>query len=162
MSADDSHKKYKGFEEDLKGDLNPTGLLEILFWHRKKWLDFSEFASLYWREYEETLRQHFPQVFASLGSETYSHLRARLYRTQFGFLTEYHAVILLASVFSPKGYTVWRGPILDRLRSRLSDRGAQDQSEIQYPHLHRLRARVVLPRAKTHREVFRPAPWSTH
>lgn len=115
MSVDYSHKNYKRFEVDLKGDLNPTEMLEMLFWHRKIWLDFPQFAQLYWQQHEDTLRQQFPEIFDSLGDETYTHLQARLYRTQFGFLTEYHAVILLASVFSPKGYTVWRGSALDRI-----------------------------------------------
>lgn len=115
MSVDSTLKQYKGFEEDLKGELNPTGLLEKLFWHERRWLDFPEFAQLYWEAYESQLRRRFPLTFASLGADTYTHLRARLYRTQFGFLTEYHAVILLASVFSPKGYTVWRGAALDRI-----------------------------------------------
>lgn len=115
VTVDPTLKRYKKFEVDLRGELNPTGLLEKLFWYDKQWLDFADFASLYWQAYEPLLRLRFPKIFASLGDAAYTHLRARLYRTQFGFLTEYHAVILLASVFSPRGYTVWRGSALDRV-----------------------------------------------
>lgn len=115
MSVDHTLREYKGFEADLKGNLNPTELLEKLFWSEKRWLDFPQFASLYWQMHETELRRRFPKTFASLGSSAYKHLQARLYRTQFGFLTEYHAVILTASVFVPEGYTVWRGSVLDRV-----------------------------------------------
>ncbi|GIV09389.1 MAG: type-2 restriction enzyme TthHB8I [Fimbriimonadales bacterium] len=115
MSVDYTLREYKGFEVDLKGDLNPTELLEKLFWREKRWIDFPQFASLYWQMHKAELQRRFLKKFASLGSSAYQHLQARLYRTQFGFLTEYHAVILTASVFTPEGYTVWRGSALDRI-----------------------------------------------
>lgn len=115
MSVDHSLRAYKGFEVDLRGELNPTELLEQLFWIDKQWLDFPDFADLYWQRYGSALRQRFPRIFESLGEKVQLHLRARLYRTQFGFLTEYHAVILLAEVFTPRGFAVWRGSDLDRV-----------------------------------------------
>lgn len=106
-------KHYKGFEQDLRGELNPTHLLERYFWEEKRWMDFPDFATAYIERNEPLIRSQFPEIFQSLGHETFLHLRARLYRTQFGFLTEYHAVILISTVFTLKGYTVWRGTDLD-------------------------------------------------
>lgn len=115
LSVNPNFKNYKGFEVDLKGELNPTELLEILFWNEKKWIDFPEFASLYLEKYKNKLYLEFSPIIKSLGKDFHKHLQARLYRTQFGFLTEYHAVILLATVFVPQGYLIFRSSTLDRL-----------------------------------------------
>jgi hypothetical protein len=114
-SVDTSHKQYRGFEEDLRGDLNPTNLIERLFWLEKRWLDFPQFFHEYWRLNEYKLRDRFPHKFAELGESAKRHLEARLYRTLFGFLTEYHAVLLIGLRFTLSGYTVLRGSDLDRL-----------------------------------------------
>jgi hypothetical protein len=114
-SVDPTHRQYKGFEDDLRGDLNPTHLIEQFFWVEERWLDFPEFFEEYWRLNEIKLREHFHQKFLLLGKEAKRHLEARLYRTLFGFLTEYHAVMLIGHKFSPLGYAVVRGSDLDRV-----------------------------------------------
>jgi hypothetical protein len=115
MSVDPTHKQYKRFEVDLRGELNPTYLAERFFWVEDKWLDFPEFFEEYWKLNETKLKKEFPQIFATLGEQTKRHLEARLYRTLFGYLTEYHAVMLIGYKFSPLGYAVFRGSELDRV-----------------------------------------------
>ncbi|MEM2568267.1 MAG: hypothetical protein QXH20_07370, partial [Candidatus Bathyarchaeia archaeon] len=63
LRMDPQLKKFKGFEEDLKGALNPTILLEDLFWEKKRWLDFEDFAAFYWQTYESLLRKNFGRKF---------------------------------------------------------------------------------------------------
>jgi hypothetical protein len=115
VSVDSTHKQYKGFEVDLRGELNPTHLAERFFWVEEKWLDFPEFFEEYWRQNEKKLREKFHKIFTLLGEQTKRHLEARLYRTLFGYLTEYHAVMLIGYKFSPLDYAVFRGSELDRV-----------------------------------------------
>ena len=115
LSVSGHHRRFKGFEEDLKGDLNPTFWFERLFWQERKWLDFPDFVDLYWEENKDKLKARFGPQIRALGSEFKSHLAARLYRTQFGFYTEYHAVILSSIVFLEAGLIVERSSEMDRL-----------------------------------------------
>lgn len=115
MTVDRQLSRYRGFEEDLRDTLNPTTLLEETFWVKGQWLDFPEFSKMYIELHGAELRGRFEHKFSRLGSEVYRHIEARLYRTQFGFLTEYHAVILVSQIASPKGYEVYRGSDLDRV-----------------------------------------------
>ena len=114
-SVSPRHRAYKGFEDDLLGKLNPTTLLDQLFWHEKRWLDFPEFVQLYWQENQDQLKRTFHQQINTLGFTFQQHLAARLYRTQFGFLTEYHAAILADAIFAEHGCMVDRSPEMDRL-----------------------------------------------
>lgn len=114
-SVSPHHRTHKDFEGDLRGSLNPTIMLDRLFWHEKQWLDFPDFAHAYWQENQERLQQTFSQKINALGPTFQQHLAARLYRTQFGFLTEYHAAILADAVFAEHGCTVRRSPEMDRL-----------------------------------------------
>lgn len=101
--------KEKGLEQDLKGDLNPSGLLDRLYFEQRRWLSFEEFLQHY-------LSLHGQELMRRFGYRSYDEfvpaLRARLYRTQFGFLTEYHAYLLCA-VFFGSG-NVYRSVALDR------------------------------------------------
>lgn len=100
--------KVKSVEMDLKGELNPSYLLDDLFFKQKKWLSFSEFNDYYFERYKDAIKQQF-------GYPDYQHfaegLKARLYRTQFGFLTEYHAFFLASVLFGEEN--VRRGTQLD-------------------------------------------------
>ena len=115
LSVSPHHRQYKGFEEDLKGVLNPTRLLERTFWHEKRWMDFSAFVDVYWEENKAVLEARFRQQVNALGKDFKAHLAARLYRTQFGFYTEYHAVILSSIVFSEAGLIVERSSDMDKI-----------------------------------------------
>lgn len=100
--------KVKSVEMDLKGELNPSYLLDDLFFKQKKWLSFSEFNDYYFERYKDAIKQQFSYP-------DYQHfaegLKARLYRTQFGFLTEYHAFFLASVLFGEEN--VRRGTQLD-------------------------------------------------
>lgn len=115
LSVSGHHRQYKGFEEDLKDVLNPTYLFERLFWQERKRLDFPEFVDFCWKENKDELKARFGHQIRALGNEFKSHLAARLYRTQFGFYTEYHAVILSSIIFAEAGLIVERSSAMDRL-----------------------------------------------
>lgn len=101
--------KIKTFEEDLYGSLNPTHLLDKLFFQDQAWTTFTEFYDQYVALFGDQICQQFGYAdLAAIGDG----LRARLYRTQFGFLTEYHAYHLAATIFGSEH--VRRGTDLDR------------------------------------------------
>lgn len=91
LQLDSSLFRVKTFEQDLKGELNPSKLLDALFFEQERWLNFEAFYSLYLEKHEKALKA-FPN-FSEKG------LRARLYRTQFGILTEYHAFWACKCIF---------------------------------------------------------------
>ena len=95
---------------DLKGELNPSHLLNDFFITQNRWLSFSDFFDFYFAKYKDDIKTRF--AFADY-NQFIEGLRARLYRTQFGFLTEYHAYYLSASVFGDEN--VNRSTDLDRL-----------------------------------------------
>jgi hypothetical protein len=94
--------KNKTVEMDLKGKLNPSFMLDELFFQQKKWLSFTAFFDYYFNQHKDEIKNRF-------GFSNYESfadgLRARLYRTQFGFLTEYHAFFLSAALFGEKNVT---------------------------------------------------------
>ncbi len=81
---------------DLKGELNPSFHLDKLFFREKKWLSFEQFYYYYFDQYKDIIKEEFG--FADEASFEKG-LWARLYRTQFGFLTEYHAFYLCSEFF---------------------------------------------------------------
>jgi len=86
----------KSVEMDLKGELNPSLHLDKLFFQEKKWLSFEQFYYYYFDQYKDVIKKEFgftDEVTFEKG------LWARLYRTQFGFLTEYHAFHLCCDFF---------------------------------------------------------------
>lgn len=115
LNLSEKHRNFKGFEVDLKGNLNPTRMLNELFWVKKEWLNIEEFFERYVRTCYPALKQKFANEVVSLGAKFGSHLAARLYRTQIGFLTEYHCAMLCGEVFAPEGFAVRRSPDLDRI-----------------------------------------------
>ncbi len=86
----------KTVEMDLKGKLNPTNLMQMLFFEQKRWLNFKEFYEFYLLENEHLLKETFTNVD---WEEFKKGLEARLYRTQFGLLTEYHAYFACRCIF---------------------------------------------------------------
>ncbi len=115
LNLSEKHRAFKGFEVDLKGNLNPTRILNDLFWAKKEWLNIEEFFERYVHIVYVDLKCAFPKEVAQLGAKFGSHLAARLYRTQIGFLTEYHCAMLCEEIFSPDGFVVRRSPDLDRV-----------------------------------------------
>lgn len=101
--------KIKTVEMDLKGDLNPTDELNTLFFKEKNWLGFQDFFNYYLKKHIEELKKMRGQNDLE---EFKNGLRARLYRTQFGFLTEYHAFFVAKLVFGDCNVT--RNPALDK------------------------------------------------
>ncbi len=96
LKTDSDLFKYKTIEIDLNNDLNPTNYLNDLFFEQNKWLNFNEF-------YEYYLSKNLSQIkllFSDLEEEELKKgIRARLYRTQFGILTEYHAYYASRCIF---------------------------------------------------------------
>lgn len=88
--------RIKDVEMDLKGELNPSPYLDDFFFHQMKWLSFTDFFDFYFNLHKETIKSRFS--FSSYDSFSEG-LRARLYRTQFGFITEYHAFFLSSILF---------------------------------------------------------------
>lgn len=88
--------KIKTVEMDLKGYLNPSHLLNELYFNQQKWLTFEQFFTHYLALFRNELEENLSKTSASDWEEG---LRARLYRTQFGFLTEYHAYFLASEMF---------------------------------------------------------------
>lgn len=100
--------KIKTVEMDLKGILNPSYMLDELFFRQKKWLSFTGFYDNYLSRHREELKKQFGFTSDEIFEQG---LRARLYRTQFGFLTEYHAFFLAGALFGKDN--VIRGTELD-------------------------------------------------
>jgi hypothetical protein len=88
--------RNKEVEMDLKGILNPSNILNEFFFIQNKWMSFAEFNDYYFEKYKVIILERFN--FHSF-NDFKEGLRARLYRTQFGFLTEYHAFFLASIIF---------------------------------------------------------------
>lgn len=101
--------RIKTFEEDLKNDLNPSYELDDLFFNRDNWLSFHDFYKYYFAKHKDSILHRY-------GFNSYDEfsegLKARLYRTQFGFLTEYHAFFLAKTIFGDN--SVSRSVQMDR------------------------------------------------
>ncbi|NQV90930.1 TaqI family restriction endonuclease [Candidatus Woesearchaeota archaeon] len=109
LEKDNDLFRVKTVEMDLKGMLNPTNVLDELFFKEQKWLGFDEFYLYYVQKFSEQLMRKFnPKNIENfrLG------LKARLYRTQFGFLTEYQAYLLAQEIFGKQN--VFRDINLDK------------------------------------------------
>ena len=90
----------KTVEANLYGDLNPGKWLDFLFFKENKWLGFEEFFHYYTNHNLKQLQEFKKANYPNMGKEEFLNgIRARLYRTQFGFLTEYHAYLLSKKVF---------------------------------------------------------------
>ncbi|MCU0449660.1 MAG: TaqI family restriction endonuclease [Bernardetiaceae bacterium] len=100
--------KVKTLEMDLRGRLNPTLWLNELFFGQNRWLGFRDFYQYYLRHNQAELQRTFAH---QPWSAVQQGLEARLYRTQFGMLTEYHAYYLCRDFFGPDH--VRRPPGLD-------------------------------------------------
>lgn len=81
---------------DLKDNLNPSMMLDYFFFTKHNWMSFDQFYQFYFERYKDVIKDrfNFPTYDAFAQG-----LRARLYRTQFGFLTEYHAYHLCRYFF---------------------------------------------------------------
>lgn len=88
--------KIKNVEMDLKGELNPSFHLDKLFFQERKWLSFEQFYYYYFDQYKDVIKKEFGFTDDALFEKG---LWARLYRTQIGFLTEYHAFHLCSDFF---------------------------------------------------------------
>jgi hypothetical protein len=100
----------KDVEMDLKDILNPSELLNQLYFVQHNYLSFDDFFELYATTHDSELHKRFNIKDWQLFSDG---LRARLYRTQFGFLTEYHAYFLCKHVFGDS--LVERSTALDKI-----------------------------------------------
>jgi hypothetical protein len=110
LTLNPSLAKIKTIEADLKGSLNPTVWLHQTFFEQNKWLNFNAFYQYYLQNNEHILREMFP---TTDWNDLKKGLEARLYRTQFGMLTEYHAYFL-AKDFLGEQY-VSRDSEIDRI-----------------------------------------------
>ena len=100
LQLDHSLFRVKTVEANLYGDLNPGKWLDLLFFQEKRWLNFEEFFRYYIKQNLSLLNQFKHTHYPNMGKTPFLHgIKARLYRTQFGFLTEYHAFLLAQKVF---------------------------------------------------------------
>ena len=109
LQKDNDLFKVKTVEMDLKGEFNPTNLLDDLFFQQQKWLGFEEFYLFYVQKFSKQLISKFQP--SNLENFRLG-LKARLYRTQFGFLTEYQAYLLAQEIFGKEN--VIRDVTLDK------------------------------------------------
>ncbi|MBS1643526.1 MAG: TaqI family restriction endonuclease [Bacteroidetes bacterium] len=109
LRRNDSLSDIKSFEQDLFGRLNPSEHLHLLYFEQRRWLDFEEFLQYYLEQFGDQILAQFG--YASLVDITPG-FRARLYRTQFGFLTEYHAYLLFQKVLGSEN--LYRSVALDK------------------------------------------------
>lgn len=110
LELNPSLAKIKTVEVDLKGSLNPTLWLDDTFFEQNQWLGFKAFYEYYLAQNEVELKQKFSNI---SWEDLKKGLEARLYRTQFGMLTEYHAYFLCKNVFGENN--VVRNADLDRI-----------------------------------------------
>lgn len=114
LKLDKSLFWVKTVEQNLYGKLNPGQLLDRLFFKENRWLNFDDFFKLYIEENKFELNSFKNQHYSNMSKNDFLHgIRARLYRTQFGFLTEYHAFLLCKKVFGDS--LVTRDFSLDRI-----------------------------------------------
>ena len=130
----------KSVEMDLRGALNPSGLLDRLFFREHHWLDFEAFYDVYLQQNRQKLLANFPNIPEEL---MHPGLKARLYRTQCGILTEYQAFLGAQVVFGEEN--VSRSLGMDRLGVDFSIR-----HEEQVYHIHIF---VDSPRAWHYRRI---------
>lgn len=100
----------KTVEMDLKGELNPTEELNRLFYDENKWLNLEDFFDHYLQINKDVLKK---RICSLKWEEFEKGLKARIYRTQVGLLTEYHAFFMAKKVFGEE--KVKRCVGLDRL-----------------------------------------------
>ncbi|GAB4333933.1 MAG: TaqI family restriction endonuclease [Flammeovirgaceae bacterium] len=110
LELNPSLAKIKTVEVDLKGGLNPTLWLNDVFFEKNQWLGFKAFYEYYVSQNEGELKQKFSNI---SWEDLKKGLEARLYRTQFGMLTEYHAYFLCKNIFGENN--VIRNADLDRI-----------------------------------------------
>lgn len=101
LRLDHSLRKLKTVEGDLKGDLNPTDILNQVFMEQDETVNFAEFYELYMKNNTEKLESIYHKQYSDkiTWDEFKAGLRARLYRTQCSILTEYQAYYLSKIVF---------------------------------------------------------------
>lgn len=110
LIVDKSLFYVKTIEFDLKWDLNPTNDLNNLFFVENNFLWFHDFFIYYCNKHKDLL---IPLIDKYWREDFLKWLKARLYRTQFGFLTEYHSYFKCLSIFP--NWTVLRNSNLDKL-----------------------------------------------
>ena len=88
--------QIKTVEADLRLELNPTHFLNTIFFERNQRLDFEEFYVAYLDQFMSRLQEFCGE---QNRAEFLGGLKARLYRTMVGFLTEYHAYFLCREFF---------------------------------------------------------------
>lgn len=107
-------KRIEVVEVDLKGQLNPTILLDDSFFQQGKWIDFEAFRRLYTEKHRQRLEILRQKCYNGISvDEFWLGVKARLYRTFLGFLTEYHAYFMAVEVFGEQ--RVKRGVEIDKL-----------------------------------------------
>ncbi|MBR2709640.1 TaqI family restriction endonuclease [Candidatus Saccharibacteria bacterium] len=106
LKLDHTLFRIKTVEANLYGDLNPGKWLDILFFQEKRWLGFEDFLKFYIKQNWDLLHEYKNLNYPNMSKEEFLNgIRARLYRTQFGFLTEYHAFLLSKKVFGNSNVT---------------------------------------------------------
>lgn len=98
-------------EMNLPKDIQAIRLLYRVYWDDKKFIDFNTFYTIYEREKKRELREF--QKKSGMCSKCFKKgIKARIYRTWAGLITQIHAGFVAERVFGPD--TVKMSEILDR------------------------------------------------
>ncbi len=95
-------KKYshiKIVEMDLSKDIQAIELLYKVYWDEKKFMSFDDFYKRYLREKKEAIKKF--KIKTTMCDDCFDRgLKARIYRTWAGLITQIHAGYVAESVFS--------------------------------------------------------------
>ncbi len=138
LKKDSGLFRIKTIEDDLKEKLNPTDCLDDLFFQQNRWVNFEDFYEYYLSKYLPQLRILYPKM---AESELKLGIKARLYRTQFGILTEYHAYYASRCIFG----------IGNVYRHKLNDKIGVDYSITLGSHIYHVHVFVETDRAWKYR-----------
>jgi len=92
------YSKIKILEMDMPKNIQAISLLYKVYWSEKNFIDFDNFYKLYLKKYKTDL-EAFRIETTLCKSDFYRGLKARIYRTWAGLITQIHAGYVAESVF---------------------------------------------------------------
>ena len=109
----DYRKKYSSIkivEMDLPKDIQAIELLYKVYWDEKKFISFDDFYKRYLKEKKETVKKF--KIKTTMCDDCFKRgLKARIYRTQAGLITQIHGGYVAESVFG-EGDSYTRGMLV--------------------------------------------------
>ena len=103
IQMDYSFKNTYTVEANLKGIINPLIIFDQLFYKNNNFFDHKEFYNAYTQTNAHNLNEFRNQVYPNMPWKDFRKgLKARIYRTFCGFLTESTAFSLIKTILEPK------------------------------------------------------------